>query len=214
MAVAKQATSLPNTRGISVGIASAIALVLLVVAALALSAYRETISPWTSTATETTTTSLTTGPTSTSTVPTALTETRLPAPDLQLTDVEGNVFRLTDFRARVIVLTVLRIEDEPSRLQLEELKSTGKTVDPQEVKIVLLDYHPDDSAGALKSYLTQQNVTWTAVWDTSPKVSQAYPAPGTPTTFVVDKQFRLASRFVGLVTSSELEATVSRLLRE
>lgn len=203
-----------DARGISAGLASAIALVLLIVAALALSAYRETVSPWTSTTTETTTTSATTGPTSSSTVSTASTETRPAAPDLQLTDVEGNVFRLAAFKGKVILLTILRVEDEPSRLQLEELKSAEKAVVPQEIKIVLLDYHPEDSAETFKSYLSQQNITWTAVWNTSATVSQAYPAPGTPTTYILDKQFKVASRFVGLVTSSELEATASRLLGE
>ena len=203
-----------DARGISAGLASAIALVLLIVAALALSAYRETVSPWTSTTTETTTTSATTGPTSSSTVSTASTETRPAAPDLQLTDVEGNVFRLAAFKGKVILLTILRVGDEPSRLQLEELKSAEKAVVPQEIKIVLLDYHPEDSADMFKSYLSQQNITWAAVWNTSATVSQAYPAPGTPTTYILDKQFKVASRFVGLVTSSELEATASRLLGE
>jgi len=203
-----------DTRGISAGLASAIALVLLIVAALALSAYRETVSPWTSTTTETTTTSATTGPTSSSTVSTASTETRPAAPDLQLTDVEGNVFRLAAFKGKVILVTILRVRDEPSRLQLEELKSAEKAVAPREIKIVLLDYHPEDSADMFKSYLSQQNITWAAVWNTSATVSQAYPAPGTPTTYILDKQFKVASRFVGLVTSSELEATASRLLGE
>ena len=203
-----------DTRGISAGLASAIALVLLIVAALALSAYRETVSPWTSTTTETTTTSATTGPTSSSTVSTASTETRPAAPDLQLTDVEGNVFRLAAFKGKVILVTILRVRDEPSRLQLEELKSVEKAVAPREIKIVLLDYHPEDSADMFKSYLSQQNITWAAVWNTSATVSQAYPAPGTPTTYILDKQFKVASRLVGLVTSSELEATASRLLGE
>jgi len=205
---------LVDARGISAGLASAIALVLLIVAALALSAYRETVSPWTSTTMGTTTTSATTGPTSGSTVSTASTETRPAAPDLQLTDVEGNVFRLAAFKGKVILVTILRVGDEPSRLQLEELKSAEKAVVPQEIKIVLLDYHPEDSAEIFKSYLSQQNITWAAVWNTSATVSQAYPAPGTPTTYVLDKQFKVASRLVGLVTSSELEATASRLLGE
>lgn len=203
-----------DARGISAGLASAIVLVLLVVLALALSAYRETITPSSSTTTETTTTSVTTGPTQSSTVSTASTETRLPAPDLQLIDVEGNAFRLVDLKGQVIVLTILRIGDEPGRLQLEELKSTEEAISPQEIEIVLLDYDPDDSNEEFKSYLNEQNVTWRASWDTSPEVSQAYPAPGTPTTYLIDKQFRVASTFVGLATSGELEAAASRLLEE
>lgn len=203
-----------DVRGISAGLASAIALVLLVVAALALSAYRETVNPWTSVTTETTVTSATTGPTSTGTISTVSTETRPPAPDLQLTDIEGNAFRLSNFKGRVIVLTILRIGDEPSRLQLHELKSAKQEVSPQEISIVLFDYDHEDSADALKSYLSQQNITWTAVWNTSATVSQAYPAPGAPTTFVLDRQFRVATRFVGLATSTVLKAVVSQLLAE
>ena len=139
------------------------------------------------------------------------TEGKLP-PSFELPDLSGNVVTLADYEGKVVVLDLWATWCPPCRVEIpflvelyEEHKDAGLVV----VGIGL------DVGGAdvLKPFVEQNGITYPILVGNR-DVGQAYRLQGIPTTFILDRNGRIAAKHVGFRSSDAdvMRAEVARLL--
>jgi cytochrome oxidase Cu insertion factor (SCO1/SenC/PrrC family) len=131
------------------------------------------------------------GPSQTKTTTGTILPTLASATDFTLTDVDGNTFRLSDQRGKIVVIEFMRTKCEACILAgpyMKELRSRFGN----DVVMVMISVDPSsDTESILRSYREKDMPGWIALRDTPTlQVSTEYsmaPNYATPTIFVIDK---------------------------
>jgi len=120
------------------------------------------------------------------------------APDLELPDMDGRLGRISDYYGRVVWLVFWRIgcpacQDEIPQLQRihEEFADQGLTV---------LGINKADDETRLAQFLEQHNVTFRnlrVTLDSWEHVFNAWPKCGVPTTYIIDRDGKIAAAWEG-----------------
>ncbi len=151
-----------------------------------------------------------------------------PAPDIQLTDHNGNQFKLTDFRGK-LVLIFFGYTNCPNecpatmahlKLALEALGDGAK-----DIQVVMVTTDPvRDTPQALKDFLAHFNPTFLGIPGTQDQLEKVWKAYGVTVldggethssfTYVVDKQGNIRETFNPDTTSDEMAADLQILLKE
>jgi len=131
-----------------------------------------------------------------------------------LTDVDGNTFRLSDQRGKVVVLEFMRTTCSACILQepyLRELRSRFGS----DVVMVMVSLDPaGDTESVLRNRRDENVMGWIAIRDTAqPQIYNAYGVRATPTIFVIDKNGYVQYRHEGVTESPILIGEVDSLRR-
>ena len=131
------------------------------------------------------------------------------APDFELTDVDGNVFRLSDQRGRVVVIEFMQTtcpactRQEPN---LRELRSKFAS----DVVTAIVSVNPSDTDSVLRKHRDENLMGWIAMADKD-QVYKQYSVDSTPTIFIIDKNGFIQHRHVGVTESATLISEVDGL---
>ncbi|HJW72988.1 MAG TPA: redoxin family protein [Geothrix sp.] len=118
-----------------------------------------------------------------------------PAPALQLKDRTGKAFSLADLKGQVVVVDFWASWCGPCRKSLPELDGLQDRYAAQGVKVVGVSL--DDDLGAVTAFLEKIPVRFTILHDPAGKSGEAFSVVAMPTTFLIDREGRIAGRFEG-----------------
>jgi len=119
------------------------------------------------------------------------------APDIALDIVEGAKLKLTDLRGKVVVVNFWATWCPPCKREmpsLERLKGLMKG-EPFEIVAINAGEEEDDIAGFRGS--VDPPLTFKLALDRKADAMQAFSVAGLPSTFVIDRQGRIAFRALG-----------------
>lgn len=140
---------------------------------------------------------------------------REPAPRLEGTTLEGEQLDLASYRGKVVVLNVWASWCAPCRAEARNLNSVYAQTKASGVEFVGLDIKDDKTAA--RAFQRSKQVEYPSLFDPSGTLLLRFrgTAPQTPpTTLILDRQGRVAARFLQAVTVAELLAPVQVLARE
>ena len=134
------------------------------------------------------------------------------APEIEGEDVEGEVFRLSEYRGQVVVLDFWGLWCPHCRAMFP----TGRAMVERlaEQPFVWLGVNSDRDREHLKTAIKREQINWRSFWDggsPSGPIAAAWDVLGWPTIYVLDAQGTI--RFKNL-RGSELEVAVEQLLAE
>jgi len=134
------------------------------------------------------------------------------APDFELTTFDGDTFRLSDFRGKVVVLNFWASWCIPCRDEAPTLQSLWERYREQGVVLIGVDY-VDVEANA-RAFIEEFGITYPNGSDMGTRISGDYHIQGVPETFVIDPQGNVVALIIAPVQRGQLDAIIDRLLVE
>jgi thiol-disulfide isomerase/thioredoxin len=138
---------------------------------------------------------------------------RKAAPKLEGTTLTDTPFALTDHKGKVVVVNFWGSWCGPCRGEAPALAQVASATSTKGVMFVGVDER--DTKAAARSFQKTFDVSYPSVFDEDGAIAALWPpAAGPPYTFIIDKQGRVAARFVGGVTAEELQTEVLKVASE
>ena len=117
------------------------------------------------------------------------------APDFELTDIDDNVHRLSDYRGKVVFVNFWATWCPPCRFELPSMEKLWQAV--QKEGVVMLAINIGEDADTIFTFTADYPVTFPLLLDRDSSVLLKYPVLGVPTSFIIDPQGRIIYRAVG-----------------
>ncbi len=133
------------------------------------------------------------------------------APDFELTSIEGEDFKLSDFNGKVVVLDLMATWCGPCIQEMGHLKDIYSEYSPDDLVIISIDVDDTETIGQLSDFKTTYGDDWTFAANGG-SVGQTYQATGIPKIFVIDQEGLIAFAHTGVTSSSDLSSVIGKLL--
>jgi peroxiredoxin len=120
------------------------------------------------------------------------------APEITGEEVEGNLFKLSDYKGRVIVLLFWGDWSGPSRAMYPLARSLMKKMERR--PFVLLGVNSDDDRAKLRQRIKDEDINWRSWWDGGSDhgpIAAEYDISGWPTVYVLDHHGIIRHKFLG-----------------
>ena len=135
------------------------------------------------------------------------------APDFRLTDLDGNVVMLSDFRGKTVVLNFWATWCPPCREEMPEFQELWdhRGADGTDDLVVLaVNFLRDDTVGAATKFIEANEFTFVVVFDTTRgDVAARYGVRGLPATFFIDRNGIVRTTALGPVFGNLLATGVA-----
>lgn len=118
-----------------------------------------------------------------------------PAPEFAVQDQAGQMYRLSDFRGKVVLINFWATWCPPCIEEMPSMESLRKEIDETQLKILALSV--DDSWEPVSTFLKQNSYGFGIFADFEEKVARLYGTSMIPETYIVDKQGVILCKVIG-----------------
>jgi cytochrome c biogenesis protein CcmG/thiol:disulfide interchange protein DsbE len=136
---------------------------------------------------------------------------RKPAPDFTLKDSSGATVKLSEYRGKVVLLNFWATWCGPCKIEIPWFMEFEKAYKDRKFAVlgVSLD---DDGWESVRPYIESHKINYRVMVGTE-ELSQLYGSVDSlPTTFMLDREGRVAAIHIGLVSKSKYEEDIRHLL--
>ena len=133
-----------------------------------------------------------------------------PAPDFQLTDLQGKTTRLSQYRGRVVLLNFWATWCTPCTKEMPAMQQAYD--DLRDRGLVVLAVNELEDLERVRAHITEHGHTFPVVLDHDNRVANMYGVVGLPVTVFIDQQGRVQQYIRGgLLTTELIHQTVEQL---
>ncbi len=133
------------------------------------------------------------------------------APDFALSDSSGKPVKLRDLRGKVLIVDFWATWCGPCRRLMPQIEKMHREL--ADKGLVVLGLNVGEDAETVAKFAKEQGYTFRLLLGAEPDVSDKYFVEAYPTTFVIDRQGRIAFREIGGAGVAELRSAVEGALR-
>ena len=138
-------------------------------------------------------------------------EKRQVAPEFALQDSDGKIVKLSDYKGKVVLLNFWATWCGPCKIEIPWFKEFETTYKNKNFAVlgVAMD---DEGWEIVKPYIEQQKINYRTLLGTEPVGALYGGVDSLPTSFLIDRDGRIASVHVGLVSKSVYVDEIKSLL--
>lgn len=140
--------------------------------------------------------------------------TKMKAPDFDFQDINGNRYKLSDFKGKLIILNFRIIDCRACDYEVELLNSFYNKLSDNNIQLIsIFEYESLDS---VIKYVESNNVNFPTYLDSYGISGLKYRIIAYPTTVIIDKNFNLIKRLIGVQNwqSQELISYLNKIGNE
>jgi peroxiredoxin len=137
---------------------------------------------------------------------------RKAAPDFVLKDVNGKPLKLSDYKGKVVLLNFWATWCGPCKIEIPWFKEFETNLKNRGFAVVGVAMD-DEGWEVVKPYLEKQAVNYRVVMGNDQVSIQYGNVDSLPTTFLIDKEGKIASIHIGLVSKGDYAAEIEQLLK-
>ena len=133
------------------------------------------------------------------------------ATDFSLTDLDGNPFKLSDYRGSVVVIDFMATWCGPCRVEMPHYGTIWEEYD-ETIVIMSIDIDPNESEQTLRNFSQEfPYATWIWARDTF-NLGQPYQVTAIPTTVIIDQAGYIRFTHVGVTPAATFIQEINQLL--
>ncbi|MCG8623875.1 MAG: TlpA family protein disulfide reductase, partial [Proteobacteria bacterium] len=132
-----------------------------------------------------------------------------PAPDFQVTGLNGEALSLEQYRGQVVLLDFWATWCGPCIVEMPKIKKTYQTYKDQKFQIIGISL--DRSREPLDAYIGKEGIAWVNYWDEDRSLRTLYGVRGIPTAFLIDGEGVIRKASLG---GFDVETAVAELVKE
>lgn len=143
---------------------------------------------------------------------TPLTEEKMEylAPDFELSNLEGEKNKLSDYKNKIVVLTFWTTWNSVAQDQFVILDSYYQKVKEEEDLVLLIINNQEDKS-VVSSFISRGGYKLPVLLDESGEIGELYKIQILPATYFVNKEGEVKDIYLGLLNEVELERRIERL---
>lgn len=119
------------------------------------------------------------------------------APDFSLLDADGKRHRLSDYRGKIVAINFWATWCPPCLREMPSMQRLSDQLKDKDFVILAIDVGEDDETVFRFTVALDTPLEFPLLLDLEGKIVAQWPVLGLPTTFIIDKQGRVAYRAVG-----------------
>jgi peroxiredoxin len=132
------------------------------------------------------------------------------APDFSLTDLQGGKLTLADYRGKVVLLDFWATWCAPCQEEIPHFIDMQQQLGPRGLQV--LGISMDDDVKPVRAFYGQHKLNYPVALGDA-KLAEKYGGTlGLPVTFVIDRQGRIAKKFVGATDTQVIQQAIEKLL--
>ncbi|MGI6557840.1 MAG: TlpA family protein disulfide reductase [Limnochordia bacterium] len=116
------------------------------------------------------------------------------APDFQLSDLDGNIHRLSDLRGQRVLLNFWATWCPPCRAEMPAIQ---EFVDAHGEKVVVIGINAQESRDAIAKFIEEGGYSWLQLRDEKGAVFADYLVRFIPTSFYIDELGVVRNKYIG-----------------
>ena len=136
---------------------------------------------------------------------------REPAPDFSLPDEHGKDVRLSDFQGKVVLLNFWATWCGPCKIEMPWFVDFQRKYKDQGFSVVAVSLD-DEGWEVVRPFVEQYELNFPVVVGNDEMADEFGGVAALPTTFIIDKEGRIAATHAGLVSKSDYEDEIKELL--
>ncbi len=133
------------------------------------------------------------------------------APDFTTAESDGKDMKLTDFKGKVIILNFFATWCPPCRSEIPDFIELQKAYGDQGLAIIGVS---KEDVSTVKNFVESAGINYAVFVDTKGVAYDVYgPIRGVPTTFIIDKDFKIRQIYIGARPRPVFEKDIKELLK-
>jgi cytochrome c biogenesis protein CcmG/thiol:disulfide interchange protein DsbE len=136
---------------------------------------------------------------------------RKPAPEFALKDIDGKVVRLSDYKGKVVLLDFWATWCGPCKIEIPWLKEFQRKFRDRGFEIIGVSMD-DEGLTVVKPFVKELAINYRIVIGDDTTAQLYGGVDALPTTFVIDRDGKIAAVHVGLTSKGEIEHGIEEVL--
>ena len=137
---------------------------------------------------------------------------RKTAPDFELKDVNGKAVRLSDYKGKVVLVDFWATWCGPCKIEIPWFVEFERKHKDQGFAVIGISMD-EDGWSTVKPFVTQLGVNYRVVIGNDRTADSYGGIEGLPTTFLIDRDGKIASVHAGLANKQDFEDAIDKLLQ-
>ena len=134
-----------------------------------------------------------------------------PAPEFSLKDSSGKMFKLSDYKGKVVLLNFWATWCRPCKLEMPWFAEFEKNYKDKGFAVIGVAMD-DEGWDVVKPFLLNNKVTYRIAVGDEALATKYGGVEAMPTSFVIDRQGRIVAMHVGLVSKKDYQDDIEKLL--